>query len=669
MSPRMAIALPLLTTSALGILILCRKLTKRPLTEEQEAKLEKLLKRYKDQLIPSAERLAELEVEFQAQMKEGLAKQIPVDGKHMMMLPTYVTRLPDGTETGECFALDLGGTNFRVMHVRLGAGRGQVEACDVAEVALPREVYEGTGAQLFDFLATTLRDFIWRHSAAGDKAAQPVVGFCFSFAVEQSGLAAGKLLDWTKGFKCSGVIGHDPVQLLSAALARAGCPCRVAALLNDTVGVLAAQRYLDHTTDIGVIIGTGTNACYVEDAAKLAKWRPPAGSAAAAAAAAGAGGRTAINMEWGAFFSPKLPRCMEDLQVDAASPNPGKYLFEKLLSGMFLGEAARTITAAIARELPSLFAAAPEVAAAAAEAGAVAAGTPVLPAQLSTPGSLSSKDLADIVDDRSWRLRDTRDILADKLGVHRPSVAAAEVVREVCTIVANRSASLAAMALLAILRFNGWAASAAAAVKAAKEAAAAAAAAAEAASAAAAAAAAAAPGGAPAGAAAPAPAPAPVPTAAAAAPVHRPVTVAFDGGVYEGFGSYRHMLRAAVRQQLGAQADDLAPLIRFELSHDGSSLGAAVLAAAAAAEAPAVAAAGLHLPSATEAKVAMESALAAAKAAAAAMMAAPAAAAAKAAADAKAAAAAAAVQQQPSPAGAGAGAGGKQSTYYPSVPK
>ena len=62
---------------------------------------------------------------------------------------------------------------------------------------------------------------------------------------------------------------------------------------------------------------------------------------------------------------------------------------------------------------------------------AAAPASPVLPAQLSTACALSSKDLADIVDDKSWRLRDTRDILADKLGVHRPTVAAAEVVREV----------------------------------------------------------------------------------------------------------------------------------------------------------------------------------------------------------------------------------------------
>jgi len=41
------------------------------------------------------------------------------------------------------------------------------------------------------------------------------VGFCFSFAVEQSALNSGKLLVWTKGFNVDGVIGKDVVQLLS----------------------------------------------------------------------------------------------------------------------------------------------------------------------------------------------------------------------------------------------------------------------------------------------------------------------------------------------------------------------------------------------------------------------------------------------------------------------
>ena len=40
----------------------------------------------------------------------------------------------------------------------------------------------------------------------------------------------------------AGVKGANPVELLSHAMERAGLPCSVMALLNDTVGVLAAQR-------------------------------------------------------------------------------------------------------------------------------------------------------------------------------------------------------------------------------------------------------------------------------------------------------------------------------------------------------------------------------------------------------------------------------------------
>lgn len=40
-------------------------------------------------------------------------------------------------------------------------------------------------------------------------------------------------------------------------------------------------------------------------------------------------GRTdemAINMEWGDFQSPALPRLEEDLWIDLSSPNPGRHL-------------------------------------------------------------------------------------------------------------------------------------------------------------------------------------------------------------------------------------------------------------------------------------------------------------------------------------------------------
>lgn len=46
--------------------------------------------------------------------------------------------------------------------------------------------------------------------------------------------------------------------------------------VNDTVGTLAGGRFnFEEETMIGCIIGTGTNACYVERADSVQKWADP----------------------------------------------------------------------------------------------------------------------------------------------------------------------------------------------------------------------------------------------------------------------------------------------------------------------------------------------------------------------------------------------------------
>ena len=47
----------------------------------------------------------------------------------------------------------------------------------------------------------------------------------------------GRLAEWTKGFKCSGVEGQDVVDLLKKAIAKRGdVDIDVCAILNDTTG-------------------------------------------------------------------------------------------------------------------------------------------------------------------------------------------------------------------------------------------------------------------------------------------------------------------------------------------------------------------------------------------------------------------------------------------------
>ena len=68
--------------------------------------------------------------DFRSEMKIGL------EGKKssLKMIPTYVHR-PSGNEKGSCIALDLGGTNFRILEVTL-KGAGQTSAPKVMKFAL-----------------------------------------------------------------------------------------------------------------------------------------------------------------------------------------------------------------------------------------------------------------------------------------------------------------------------------------------------------------------------------------------------------------------------------------------------------------------------------------------------------------------------------------------------
>ena len=51
-----------------------------------------------------------------------------------------------------------------------------------------------------------------------------------------------------------------------------------------------------------------------------------------------------VNMEWGGYTSDLLPMTADDVASDAAGANPGQMHFEKLTSGMFMGEAVSALT-------------------------------------------------------------------------------------------------------------------------------------------------------------------------------------------------------------------------------------------------------------------------------------------------------------------------------------
>lgn len=281
----------------------------------------------------------------------------------------------------------------------------------------------GTTEELFDFIATGLSKFVAKES---DKFFLPQgwkreIGFTFSFPVKQTSIDSGILIKWTKGFAVSGTAGKDVVACLNAAMERQGLDMRVSALVNDTVGTLAGARYWDDDVMVAVILGTGTNACYIErtDAIpKLQNVMPGAGN-------------TIINTEWGAF-SDGLPLTEFDRDMDDESINPGEQIFEKTISGMYLGEIVRRVLVKMAK-VSDLFGNS-------------------FPDRLAIPFVLRTPHLCAMQQDSSDDLGEVKLILNDIIGVKQSSLEARRIIVEACDCIVKRGGRLAGAGIAGILQ-------------------------------------------------------------------------------------------------------------------------------------------------------------------------------------------------------------------------
>lgn len=354
-----------------------------------------------------------------ADMLAGLATD---GGSDLKMILSYVDSLPSGNEKGLFYALDLGGTNFRVLRVQLGGKEERVVATEFEQVSIPQELMFGTSEELFDFIASGLANFAQKE---GGKFHLPdgrirEIGFTFSFPVKQTSIDSGILIKWTKGFAVSGTAGRDVVACLNEAMERLGLDMRVSALVNDTVGTLAGARYWDDDVMVAVILGTGTNACYVERIDAIPKLHGAKSSS----------GRTIVNTEWGAF-SNGIPLTVYDRDMDAASINPGEQIFEKTISGMYIGEIARRVLLKMAEE------------------GALFGKS--VPEKLSTPFALRTPDLCAMHQDSSDDLQSVGSILYDVVGAES-SLSARKIVVEVCDAIVKRGGRLAGAGIVGILQ-------------------------------------------------------------------------------------------------------------------------------------------------------------------------------------------------------------------------
>lgn len=88
---------------------------------------------------------------------------------------------------------------------------------------------------------------------------------------------------------------------------------------------------------VGLILGTGTNACYLEEIEDIHTIDQDDFKGQK---------HMLVNTEWGAFGDKgelDFIRTKWDRNVDDMSVNPGKQIFEKMISGMYMGELIRQV--------------------------------------------------------------------------------------------------------------------------------------------------------------------------------------------------------------------------------------------------------------------------------------------------------------------------------------
>ncbi|XP_035734406.1 hexokinase-1-like isoform X1 [Vespa mandarinia] len=283
----------------------------------------------------SATTVRKIQDVFVSEMNKGIHQE----PSSLQMENTYVPELVDGTEEGRFLALDLGGTNFRILLLELKNGRIVRE--DVKNYHIGSELRIGTGFPLFDYLAECVSDFVINQSL---QDVEIPLGFTFSFPMVQHSLDVGILVTWTKSFNCPDVVNKDAVQLLRDALARRGdTKVKVIAVLNDTTGTLIQGATLDPDTAIGLILGTGSNACYLERADRVEHWEPERHGER----------EVVIDIEWGAFGDNGVLDFIKtefDRENDANSLLVNSFTFEKYISGKYLGEIVRLVLVKLTKE-------------------------------------------------------------------------------------------------------------------------------------------------------------------------------------------------------------------------------------------------------------------------------------------------------------------------------
>ncbi|CDS12117.1 hypothetical protein LRAMOSA04312 [Lichtheimia ramosa] len=360
---------------------------------------------------------------FRNELKNGLIDDKSSD---LNMIPTFVTGYPTGQEKGTYLALEMVGTDIYVCQVKL-KGEGGKLAINQFQYKIPQDLMSGDDfTVLVDYLVECISDFLDRVGTQ-DNFLYPM-GCSICFAIKQTALNNGRIMSLGYGFSYPNGIGVDIVQLLHERIQLKALPIQVVAITNDAVCTLLAHAYQHPSTQLGIVHNLGTNCAYYEPIKNVVKLRDhPLFKQQSNRS-------MIINTEWCNFGASRrtLPCTWFDRKLDRESINPQYHMFEKMTTGVGLGELVRNILIYLVDQ-DVLFHG----------------------ESSTTLNRMHSFDVSYMyvceVDD-SQNLEDTRIILNDMMNIQHCTLGDREVVKYVCQLVGTRAAMLVGSAIAAVVR-------------------------------------------------------------------------------------------------------------------------------------------------------------------------------------------------------------------------
>ncbi|XP_027346372.1 probable hexokinase-like 2 protein [Abrus precatorius] len=407
-----------LTVVVLGALI--RRWKRRK--EQQLRNAKNIIRKFARECATPVTKLWQVADDLVSNMKLSLASSAQTSPLNMVI--SNVTSLPQGDEEGFFYGVNLQGTILLMLCARLGGKNMPISALHREEISIPDVILAGTSEEITDFVATEIAKFVSDHPEMEDSAPakKKKLGFTLSYPVDE-------IMPFTvtsfQRKSANQPVRKGMVKDFNRALTNHGMKMHVSSMVDDTIGGLAGGRYYSRDSVVAITLGMSTNAAYVE----------PAEVVASDLAQSPNSSELVISMEWGDFKSPHLPLTPFDASLDAESSNPGRGIFEKLISGMYLGEIVRRVLLKLAQET-ALF------------------GSSV-PPKLLTPYLLRSPDMAAMHQDTSEEHEVVGEKLKEVFGINSCSAMGREMVAEVCDIVTERGARLAGAGIVGIIKKLG----------------------------------------------------------------------------------------------------------------------------------------------------------------------------------------------------------------------